>query len=72
MLYLWQVDHYKRRYAEWSLSCLDDLWQLGIRTEIVKSNVVAVICLHGEQFKFCLHLDAKYGKGTAEELLQQV
>jgi transposase len=39
-------------------------------SRIVKSNVLAVIWLNnGEQFKFSLALDSKYGKGTAEDLL---
>jgi hypothetical protein len=52
--------------------CQDNLWQLGMMNRIVKFNVLAVICLNsGEQFKFSLALDYKYGKGTAEELLHK-
>jgi hypothetical protein len=48
------------------------LSQLGLMNRIVKSNVLAVICLRfGEQFKFSLALDYKYGKGTAEDLLHK-
>jgi hypothetical protein len=48
------------------------LWQLGWLSRIVKYNVQAVIWKFGEQFKFSLTLDSKYGKGTAEELLHNI
>jgi hypothetical protein len=41
-----------------------------MKMEIVKYSVVAVIFFWRSSLNFHLHLDAKYGKGTAEELLQ--
>jgi hypothetical protein len=72
MFHLWQGKILQKRYAlNGHFQSRRHLWQLGLMSRIVKSNVLAVIWKDGEQFKFSLALDSKYGKGTAEDLLHK-
>jgi hypothetical protein len=66
-----KVNIYKEVCTEWTLSCLEIY---ATRYDEQNCQVQCVGCnmfKFGEQFKFSLALDAKYGKGTAEELLHK-
>ncbi len=62
-----RVYHYKQIHAGHFMSrrCLSTRWcEINVQPQSAADNLFG----QGEQFKFGLNLDAKYGEGTAEEL----
>ena len=62
-----RVYHYKEIHAGHFMSrrCLSTRWcEINVQPQSAADNLFG----QGEQFKFGLNLDAKYGEGTAEEL----
>ena len=62
-----RVYHYKQIHAGHFISrrCLSTRWcEINVQPQSAADNLFG----QGEQFKFGLNLDAKYGEGTAEEL----
>ena len=62
-----RVYHYKAIHAGHFMSrrCLSTRWcEINVQPQSAADNLFG----QGEQFKFGLNLDAKYGEGTAEEL----
>ena len=62
-----RVYHYKEIHAGHFISrrCLATRWcEVNVQPQSAKDNLFG----QGEQYKFGLKLDYKYGKGTAEEL----
>jgi len=62
-----RVYHYKSIHAGHFMSrrCLSTRWcEINVQPQSAADNLFA----QGEQYKFGLNLDAKYGEGTAEEL----
>ena len=62
-----RVYHYKNIHAGHFMSrrCLSTRWcEINVQPQSAADNLFA----QGEQYKFGLNLDAKYGEGTAEEL----
>ena len=59
--------HYKKMHAGHFMSrrCLSTRWcEINVQPQSAADNLFA----QGEQYRFGLNLDAKYGEGTAEEL----
>ena len=59
--------HYKNIHAGHFMSrkCLSTRWcEINVQPQSAADNLFA----QGEQYRFGLNLDAKYGEGTAEEL----
>ena len=62
-----RVYHYKNIHAGHFMSrrCLSTRWcEINVQPQSAADNLFG----QGEQYKFGLNLDAKYGEGTAEEL----
>mgnify|MGYP003632257860 FL=1 len=62
-----RVYHYKEIHAGHFISrrCLATRWcEINVQPQSAKDNLFG----QGEQYRFGLNLDAKYGEGTAEEL----
>ena len=62
-----RVYHYKSIHAGHFMSrrCLSTRWcEINVQPQSAADNLFA----QGEQYKFGLNLDAKYGEGTAENL----
>ena len=62
-----RVYHYKSIHAGHFMSrrCLSTRWcEINVQPQSAADNLFG----QGEQYKFGLNLDAKYGEGTAEEL----
>ncbi len=62
-----RVYHYKNIHAGHFMSrrCLSTRWcEINVQPQSAADNLFA----QGEQYRFGLNLDAKYGEGTAEEL----
>ncbi len=62
-----RVYHYKSIHAGHFMSrrCLSTRWcEINVQPQSAADNLFA----QGEQYKFGLNLDAKYGEGTAEDL----
>ena len=62
-----RVYHYKSIHAGHFMSrrCLSTRWcEINVQPQSAADNIFA----QGEQYKFGLNLDAKYGEGTAEDL----
>ncbi len=62
-----RVYHYKSIHAGHFMSrrCLSTRWcEINVQPHSADDNLFA----QGEQYKFGLNLDAKYGEGTAEDL----
>ena len=62
-----RVYHYKSIHAGHFMSrrCLSTRWcEINVQPQSAKDNLFG----QGEQYKFALRLDNKYGEGTAEEL----
>ncbi len=62
-----RVYHYKQIHAGHFMSrrCLSTRWcEINVQPQSVADNLFA----QGQQYRFGLNIDAKYGEGTAEEL----
>jgi hypothetical protein len=70
MLYLWKDSALQNwRDAIVDTFNLEDIWLLGIQMSKLSNTMRGCnIFRGGEQFRFAMNLDAKYGEGRAEEL----